>query len=129
MKTLSTLASAILPLLTTPLSFSGIVIAYAKAYPQAAAITPTTFDDAIDELNPALVTCDEHEGVPYFYRRDLAAEKVRMGHYADAVRVATHARDMALALVHADFAAAVEAAEEERDAADPMAAIKATVPS
>ncbi len=124
MKTLSPLAAAILPMLTKPLTAEHIW----RDMPDGDEYAFREIVAALDEVTDSGdVGCDEHEGTAYYYRRDVAAEQARLAAYADAVRVATHARDMALALARANFAAACEAAEEERDAADPMAAIKGAV--
>lgn len=120
MKTLSPLAAQILPLLAAPQRADHVW----RDLPNGDNYALRDVESALDELVPDLATCDEHDGVPYFYRRDRAAEQTRMSDFADAARIATCARDVALALAHADFAAACEAADAVRDAADPMAAIR-----
>lgn len=121
MKPLSPLAAQILPMLTAPHTVPAVVKLFADDS------TDEEVEDALDELLSArLVTCDEDgAGVPYYYRRDRAAEKVRDDKWNDAQRAADRARLAALCEAERAYVVAMDAVDAERDASDPMAAIKA----
>jgi hypothetical protein len=124
MTTLSTLASAILPLLTAPLTVTGVSRALPRATPEH------VVGAALDELiNAVLVACDEHEGAAYYYRRDEEAEKATAIKWEMKRRAAEKARNDAWAAAERAYIVAMDAADAERDAADPMAAIKVGVAS
>ena len=118
MKTLSPLAAAILPLLTTPLTAVDVFRALPHATPER------NVEAALDELTPDLVTCDEHEGVSYYYRRDRVAEMARTVTWNGRQRDAERARAAACRAAERGYIVAMDAADAERDAADPMAAIR-----
>lgn len=123
MQTLSPLAAQILPMLTTPLTLDAVRELFADP------IDAGEVESALDELTPHLVTCDEHKGVPYFYRRDTEAERTRAATWNAASRAASREYSLAIAAATRDYDAAIVAADAERDASDPMAAIRARVSS
>lgn len=120
MKTLSPLATAILPLLTWPMTVSQVFRALPHATPQP------DIETALDELIPHFATCDEDgRGGVYFYRRDTIAEHNTYNAWETRRRAADTARSEAIAAAERAYVVAMNKADEERDAADPMASIKA----
>lgn len=121
MKPLSPLAAQIFPMLTAPVTVPAILATFADE------TTGEEIEAALDELESArLVKCDEDgAGVPYFYRRDLAAEQKAAAKWNAAQKAAQRARESHIAHAERAYIVAMNAADKERDAADPMAAIKA----
>ncbi len=122
MKNLSNLAANILPTLPTaaPQSFGAIVDAWSSH-------SIAEVDAALDELlATGLVSLDESATcTAYYYRRDIVAEKATAARWDMKRRIAEQARARAIETAERAFVAAMDAADAERDAADPMSSLKA----
>ncbi len=121
-KTITHLASQILTMIDAPTTAPALVKAFGGAF------TGEAIEAALDELTPALATCDEDgAGVVYYYRRDTEAERARAAKWNDLARAADRALAEAVAAANKAHVEAIVAADAVDAAADPMAAIKGAV--